>query len=237
VLLGASSAANNFQSATYFAFKKNSTQFNVVRPAGWDTNYYLSTILDHNGQILFHYASNMFKVLNTSDWSYTDFILAGIDIADTSGFPGNMYGAQGRYGKWILSDRGVLWNYETKQSLCLMTYPVVDASNYNNCAWGGKYVRLWGRYAYIVDRDANNFVRYDIENSTGVAVSLASKGYIATDFKVFKNLAMIQVVNSKNSDKKFIEFNFESGSVADRGIISLGGRKVDTFTSIGRGGL
>jgi hypothetical protein len=137
MLIGASSGSNNFQSATYFVFKKGSAEFKILRPVGWSTNYYLSSILDDKGRILFHYASNEFQVLNTVDWSYTTLIPQSAPMMSGSGFPGNMYGAQGRYGKWILSDRGVLWNYESKASLCLMTYPNSDTSNYDNCAWGG----------------------------------------------------------------------------------------------------
>ena len=237
-LMGASSSSNNFQSATYFVFQKGSTNFKILRPTGWTTNYYLSSILDDQGRMLFHYASLEFQVLNTTDYTYGTLIpqvlTQGMPMSG-SGFPGNMFGAQGRYGKWILSDRGVLWNYETKASLCLMTYPVTDVSNYSNCAWGGKYVRLWGKYAYAVDSNADNFVRYDISSGVGVAVSLVAKGYIATSFNVFKNLALVQVVNSQNSDKKFVEINFDTGVVVDRGVISLGGRSVDTFTAIGKG--
>ena len=115
-----------------------------------------------------------------------------------------------------------------------MTYPNIDTADYNKCAWGGKYVRLWGRYAYAIDKNADNFVRYDVSTGKGVAVSLASKGYIVKGFTVFRDLAMVEVVNSLNSDKMFVEVNYETGAVTDRGVISLGGRSVDTFIPIGK---
>jgi hypothetical protein len=102
-------------------------------------------------------------------------------------------------------------------------------------ALGAAVCAIVGKYAYVVDANGDNFVRYDIDSGNGVAVSLASKGYIATKFNVFKNLALVQVVNSQNSDKKFVEINFETGAVVDRGVISLGGRSVDTFSAIGKG--
>ena len=241
ILIGASAGANGFQSATYFVFQKGSAAFKIFRPtgSGWDTNYYLSSILDDQGRILFHYASIEFQVLNTNDWSHQALIpsdpsLGFPNSGGGAGWVGNMFGAQGRYGKWILSDRGVLWNYETKQSACLMTYPNIDTADYNKCAWGGKYVRLWGRYAYAIDKNADNFVRYDVSTGKGVAVSLASKGYIVKGFTVFRDLAMVEVVNSLNSDKMFVEVNYETGAVTDRGVISLGGRSVDTFIPIGK---
>ena len=90
--------------------------------------------------------------------------------------PGGMYGARGRYGKWILSDRGGLWNYATKDWICVMTYPVTDYSDSLKCVASGKYARLSGQFAYTVDGNMDKFVRYDVSKGTGVSVSLNSFG-------------------------------------------------------------
>jgi len=236
-LFGASNTS--VQSATYFAFQRGSTEFKIFKPADGSSNGYLSTILDDQGRILFHYASGGFQVLNTVDWSYQPLLPTfigefGMPVRDF-GFPMGMYGAQGRYGKWILSDRGTLWNYDTKAALCLVAYPDTELT-LSHCGSGTpKYVRLWGHFAYAVDNNMDNFVRFDINTGTGVSVSLNSKGYLAKSFQVFKNSAMVEIVNAANSDKKFVENNFETGAVTDRGVISLGNRTVDTFTSIGKG--
>jgi len=241
ILFGTTSGSNGFQSATFFAFQKGSSTFKIYRPVGtrygWDNNSYLSTILDDQGRILIHQGSLEFQVLNTNDWSHSALLPQTYDSSGTPtgglGWTPNMFGAQGRYGKWILSDRGVLWNYETKQAICLQTFPKI-VNGYDECAWTGKYLRLWGRYAYAIDKNTDNFVRYDISTGKGVAISLNSMGYIVKGFTVFRDLVMLEVVNSMNSDKKFVEINFETGAVTDRGVISLGGRSVDTFVPFGK---
>lgn len=243
-LLGAS-RFDAAQSATYFVYQRDSNSFRIFRPGsssfGWETNFYLSTGLDDQGRFLFHYASSEFQALNTSNLSYANAFSPPSNISappTTSNFPGNMYGLQGRYGKWLMSDRGVIWNYETKQSLCLMTYPNTSTSltNYSNCAWGGKYVRLWNKYAYAVDRDMRLFVRYDLDTGLGTSFNLDTAGYLAKSFKVFRNLAMVEVVNVSTSDRKYVELNFDDNKLIERGIITSGGRTADTFTSIGGGG-
>ena len=109
-------------------------------------------------------------------------------------------------------------------------------TNYSNCAWGGKYVRLWNKYAYAVDRDMRLFVRYDLDTGLGTSFNLDAAGYLAKSFKVFRNLAMVEVVNVSTSDRKYVELNFDDNKFIERGIITSGGRTVDTFTSIGGGG-
>ena len=244
MLIGTTAGSNGFQDATFFAFQKGSSAFKIYRPGAdrpndrlWGGNSYLSTILDDQGRILIHPGSLEFQVLNTNDWSYSPLLPQTYDSSGNPtgglGWTPNMFGALGRYGKWILSDRGVLWNYETKQAICLATLPKI-VNGYNECAWNPKYVRLWGRYAYAVDSNADNFVRYDMSTGKSVAISLTSMGYLVKGFTVFRDLVMLEVVNSLNSDKKFVEINFETGAVTDRGVISLGGRSVDTFVPFGK---
>lgn len=243
-LLGASTSSSS-SSALFFVYEKDSTAFRLFRPGssdsiggyGWNTNGYLNVGLDDQGRFLFHHASDYFRALNTSDLTFseafsglTNTAPGATPVVNTS-WPIGMFGFQGRYGKWIMSDRGALWNYETRTSLCLMNFPNTSPS-VDNC-WGGTYVRLWGKYAYAVDRDKNIFVRYDLDTGTGVGFNISNSGFLAKDFKVFKDLAMVEVVQSSTSDRKYVELNFDSNQLIERGVITSGGRTVDTFTPTG----
>jgi uncharacterized protein YjbI with pentapeptide repeats len=235
-LMGASTY-NSSGNALWFLYKKNSNSIKMFRPSGseWNTNGYLSSILDDQGRILFHYASSPFYVLNTDDLSFSPLIAQPVgnippDSVNFPGyFPSGMYGAKGRYDKWILSDRGVLWNYESNVALCVTSYPNTTIDLTTVVGSSPKYSRLSGQYAFTVDRNMSNFVRYDIKNATGVAINLDTNGFLGKSFIVYKNLAMVEVVNASNSDRKYIELNFDTGLITDRGVISSGSRTVDTF--------
>lgn len=242
-LLGTTSQSTA-KTATFLLYEKGSTAFRIFKPSGmeWNTNFYLSTILDHNGNYLFHYASSPFYKLDTGDLSFSKLLpdLTGSAPASPSTpvaapFPAGMYGAVGRVGKWIMSDRGVIWNYETKESKCLVLYKDGQYPDCNPVASGTSYTRIFGNYGYTVDADKALYVRHDFESGKTISVSMTEKGYLPKDFIVYKDTAIVEVINSANSDRKYVEIDFRTGVVSDRGVISQGDRKVDTFIKISDG--
>jgi hypothetical protein len=44
---------------------------------------------------------------------------------------------------------------------------------------------------------------------------------------------LVEVVNTANSDRKYVEINWATGAVIDRGVISSGGRKVVSVLPLG----
>lgn len=223
-LLAASSPAIA-SSATFLMFEKESTAFRIFRPGdteptAWNTNGYLSAILDHSGRFLFHYASSPFQVLQPQDLSFSPMT--------ASGFPMSMYGAVGRHGRWVMSDRGVLWNYETGQAVHLLGAATMTAP-FSSPA----YARLMGNHAYIVDKDMATFTRYDVDTGRRTAVNIIAAGYLPRAFRIYKDQAVVEVVNTTNSDRKYVAIDFATEQISDLGVIAQGIRKVDEFVPIG----
>lgn len=230
--------------ATFLLYEKGSTAFRIFKPGTeWNTNYYLSTILDDNGNYLFHYASGEFYKLNTTDLSFAPLLPqlpAGTPGDPTTtpiapAFPQGMYGAVGRFEKWLMSDRGVIWNYATKETKCLVLYKNGAYPDCRPISSSPAYTRLFSNYGYTVDSDKAIYVRHDFRTGKTVSVNMTELGYLPKDFIVYKDTAMVEVINSANSDRKYVEVDFNTGLVSDRGVISQGTRQVDTFIKIGDG--
>jgi hypothetical protein len=253
-LLGASSGAVA-STATFFIYEKGTTAFRILRPQEYDTNYYLSVLLDDKGSFLFHYASNQFHVLNMEDLTYVSHLdylgIVPIGTSPTNGDPAPVYeslcdgnlvnslddcnlsyeglaifGAVGRFDKWIVGDRATAWNYESFENtgsiLCMPDLMI-------NGACDPSYMSMVGSELYAVDKNKAKYARYDLETRIGTFVNLDDSGYLATDFEVFKDLAMVVVTDSSNSDKVYVEVNLLTGTVINRGVISEGSRKVLEF--------
>lgn len=249
--LMASSKAGAASTATFFVYEKGSTAFKIFRPGSdptaqagqWSTNGYLHVSLDDRARFLFHYASLPFYSLDPATQKFQLAFPAsdGSSCAPTvspvcpSKFPSNMFGARGRYQKHLLSDRGVLWNYETLDAWCLMG-GVVKVSQQGvpeACMPGGSYARLSGQYVYTVNRDKAVYVRFDVETGKSTVVNLDSLGFLAKNFTIFTDVALVEVVNSANSDRKYVEIDWATGKVTDRGIITAGTRKVVSPVPLG----
>tara|TARA_B110000879_G_C11145102_1_gene502045 strand:- start:225 stop:1868 length:1644 start_codon:yes stop_codon:yes gene_type:complete len=253
-LLGISSSAVA-STATFFIYEKGTTAFRILRPQEYDTNYYLSVLLDDKGSFLFHYASNQFHVLNMEDLTYVSHLdylgIVPIGTSPTNGDPAPVYeslcdgnlvnslddcnlsyeglaifGAVGRFDKWIVGDRATAWNYESFENtgsiLCMPDLMI-------NGACDPSYMSMVGSELYAVDKNKAKYARYDLETRIGTFVNLDDSGYLATDFEVFKDLAMVVVTDSSNSDKVYVEVNLLTGTVINRGVISEGSRKVLEF--------
>lgn len=256
-LLGTSSSAVA-STATFFIYEKGTTAFRILRPQEYDSNYQLAVILDDKGSFLFHYASNQFHVLNMEDLTYVSHLdylgivpigyqtvgdadpeplyepLCDENIFDPNSLENCSYsyvgratnGAVGRFDKWIVGDRATAWNYESFENtgsiLCMPDLMI-------NGACDPIYMSIVGSELYAVDKNKAKYARYDLETRIGTFVNLDDSGYLATDFEVFKDLAMVVVTDSSNSDKVYVEVNLLTGTVINRGVISEGSRKVLEF--------
>ena len=101
------------------------------------------------------------------------------------------------------------------------------------CMPGGSYARLSGQYVYTVNRDKAVYVRFDVETGKSTVVNLDSLGFLAKNFTIFTDVALVEVVNSANSDRKYVEIDWATGKVTDRGIITAGTRKVVSPVPLG----
>ena len=61
-------------------------------------------------------------------------------------------------------------------------------------------------------------------------MDITNLGIVAgDDFNVFKDLVMIDVTESSDGDRIWLEINFEDNTAYDRGVIEDGGLKVVKF--------
>ena len=246
----AASAARAASTATFFLFEKGSTRFRILRPQDWSTNFYLSTLLDDEGNFLFHYASNEFYILNTDNMEYSKFIDSlGIEtqgpaeapiypsLCDSMAAwcnytysPSDIYGAVGRYNQWIIGDRGAAWNYSTfEQTGFVLCLPGTNFTG--SCS--PAYTNLVDNYLYVVGENLSKFVKYNLNTNFSILIDLDEYGFLARDYEIYRDIALVEVINSANSDKVFLELNLNDGSVVERGVIKTGSRKVIQFLPLG----
>ncbi len=242
--------------ATFFIYERGSTAFRIFRPdSAIIGSSNLTTILDEQGRFLVHNQNSIFHVLNPVDLTYpplidymspsfSNYCLAwegevGYSQCLNETFPSNyMHGAAGRYGSWWLSERGMLWNYDTYVYWCLwgQALNILGEDIEREChADNGKIsreVKMAGQFAYTVNVNSSIFTRFDIANQTGTVVDLDPLGYLTQSYTIFKDLAFVEITNSANSDKMYVEINFDTGEVIDRGVITQGSRAVVSFTPI-----
>lgn len=247
--LFAASAYHAADTATYFLFEKNSTQFKILRPENLGTNFYQSVLLNKEGKFFFHYASSEFFVLNTDDMSYTPYI-ASLELEKTGDEfapiypplceefnpdchltyqPSSVFGAIGRYEEWIVGDRGIAWNYKTFEQtgsiLCMPDFKIDGACD-------PSYISLLGSNVYAIDKNLAKYAKYDLETRESIVINLDNFGFLAMDYQVFKDLVLVEVTNSINSDKLYVEINLNTGAVIERGIVKTGDRKVISFLPV-----
>jgi hypothetical protein len=248
--LFASSRSGTASTATFFVYEKGSTAFKIFRPGSdaaaqagqWGGNGYLHVSIDDQSRFIFHEASLPFYALNPVTLKFEPAFASSVGASCPTPtpcapkFPSGMYGARGRYKKNLLSDRGVLWNYETLQSWCLMGGAVNTTQSLPSspaCMSGGAYSRLSGQYVFTVNSDKSVYLRFDVESGKSTVVNLDSLGYLAKNFTIYSDIALVEVVNSANSDRKYVEIDWASGKVTDRGVIASGARKVVSPVPLG----
>ena len=229
-LLGTADPTQSEQ--TFYVYEKDSTAFRLFKPQG-DTFSIYKTLLDHLGNYVI-YTGDSYYTVDINELTLTPF--AEGRVVNYRSSDGNVIRSYtpiplGRYDTKIVGDSNfIVWDYETGDYWCILESNPYD----NSCTDYPSidYLRVMGKYVYIVYEQQDTFVRYDIETNTKSQVRLSDYGYIANDFQVFDEYAVAKVVNTADSDKIFVEINFDTQDVMYRGTISQGDRKADTFIAL-----
>ena len=83
---------------------------------------------------------------------------------------------------------------------------------------------------FTISNNGRLYTRYNLDDQTEVHVDITDLGIVAGDeFNVFRDLVMIDVTESSDGDRIWLEVNFEDGTAYDRGVIEDGGLKVIEF--------
>jgi hypothetical protein len=210
----------------WVVYTKGSTSFQIIR--------------DNTGGgygSVFQYDAGKF-VLN---YVYIFYTVDPVTLTQTPWTPSTqahaMYGANGRYQTYLMSDRCVLWDYSNGNWSNLNFYP----QYLNQDPWGPtaaagspSYSRLLSNgKAYCVTGQLNGFARYDVSTSTGTGFDLDTAGYLASSYKLFSNVAYATVTNTSNSNVEYIQMNFDTGVLTYLGTITSGTRQVVSLVKMG----
>lgn len=218
-------AANSF--AGFVIYQKNSTAFKFFRNS--DNSGYDSIFINNEGQFIRNHVFQMYVfdpiALTSTPWTPSKQAEA-------------MYGHMGRYKTWIMSDRCIAWNYSNGDFINTGLYPSYKdvggwsvGSGYNP-NYNPSYARIVDKFAYCVTGDLRGFSKVDLEANNGVGFDLDKEGFLAKNYDVFANSAFVTIINTANSDKVYIELDFTTGKVINRGVISQGNRKVVSLLPI-----
>jgi hypothetical protein len=205
-------------------YKKGDVSFGIFRP---NTNSYPGIFINPEGKFVWNDVHTM---------SVLDPVSLTVSPYEPSRQPSNMYGARGRYASWLMSDRCMLWNTANGDWINLYFYPKFA----NVDPWGPDaptirldYSRLSGKYAFCVDHTFSSFVRYDIEESTGVGVDLSSIGIVSSGYEIFEDFAFAKITKAASSNVEYVQIDFSTGEVKNLGVITSGSRTVVNLVPIG----
>ena len=228
----------------FFVYEKDSAAFKIFRPT--DMSPGSTVLLDDKNRLLFSaFTRSGFHTVDPVTLAVTEAFpgagecLPGLPIEEiptcAHGLPNQMEAIRGRHGKWLVSMHGVLWNYETFETWCLSGRAVslTRVRNQLECEVGASYVKMSDSRVFTVDSNKATYVWHDIDTKASTVVNLDLLGYLVKDFTIFEDVALVEVVNTANSDRKYVEINWATGAVIDRGVISSGGRKVVSVLPLG----
>lgn len=217
-------------------FTRGDTGFKVISTASGDEPLtsigYHAVFLNEQGKFTWNWINGNFKELDLANGTYFTSAMNRIDR------PEGMYGAVGRFGNKLMSDRCVVWNTDTNESMSLTNAPRHSGTQY----LGGEiqYSRLDGQYAYCINGQGNLHVRMDADSGNVTHFNLDQHGVLAlkdnrgrSKVTVFADQTMVEVANTANSDKMFVELDFTTGELHHRGVIEAGDRKVTDLIPIG----
>jgi hypothetical protein len=198
-------------------FQKGSKSFQNFRPY---SNGYASIFINSDGNFVWNntYQMNIFNPVTLSTTPYTP-----------SSQPSAMFGANGRYSSWIMSDRCMIWDTSNGNWVNLYLYPTyatVDPWGPDGVPETFSYSRIIGKYAYCVDGTFRGYARYNLDSGSGVGVNLDNLNLIASSYQIFSDVAYATTTNTSNSDVLYVKIDLVTGVVSNLGVISSGTRKV-----------
>ena len=140
------------------------------------------------------------------------------------------YDAFGRYENYIIHKLGA-WDPET----LINTGNISALPNRSPHAPGGQNIQFTDyvdEFIFIVNKDKNLYTRFNLKDHSYTRVNLDDYGYLADKYKITKDFAFIDVLNSANSNIEFVKLDFSDGSVEFLGTISKGERNVISIAPI-----
>ena len=128
----------------------------------------------------------------------------------------------------------VAWNSETFESTGVLscyphTKPGGTTRESSSCGTR-KFSAAFRNLIFTISNNGRLYTRYNLDDQTEVHVDITDLGIVAGDeFNVFQDLVMIDVTESSDGDRIWLEVNFEDNTAYDRGVIEDGGLRVIEF--------
>ena len=140
-----------------------------------------------------------------------------------------LYGGRflGRYGDWLIDQRNGAFNYKTLEvSGHIQCLPRLT----KQCAGWPDFFDWLDNRLYVVSNERSRFIRFEIGTRDYSLINLDDFGYLAdSDYYITPDDAFVNIANSANSNKEFVQINYDSGTVTNLGVISEGSRDVKRF--------
>ena len=169
-----------------------------------------------------------------------------IRLAASTSSGGCNVSINGRYKEWFLSgcydnvDYSWLkkidtaWNSETFESTGILScYPhtkPTGARRISASCGMKKYHAAFRNLIFTISNNGRLFTRYNLDDQSEVHIDITDLGIVAgDDFDVFQDLVMLDVTESSDGDRIWLEVNFEDNTAYERGVIEDGGLRVVKF--------
>ena len=81
-------------------------------------------------------------------------------------------------------------------------------------------------FMYAINNDKDKYIRYDMNLRTSTVIDLDDYGYLADWFEVTKDNVYVTVLNAQNSNREYVDVNFNEKTVTFLGTISEADRTV-----------
>ena len=130
-------------------------------------------------------------------------------------------------------------NYETNENTGILYYEDRPTGNYaqSNDIRGMVFNQRYANFIHIISRNSSgDFVflrRFNLENSSFIDFDMTQYDYEFNGYQVYKDLILFDVTDSSDGLRKYIEFNFETNEISDRGTIDDGNFTIISFVGVG----
>lgn len=230
-------------SLALLTFTKGSTAFDIFRPdpnesLGYQSMAYLAfgaeseKLLITRGRVRYLDLDNETVTdlnIEVSRPDYCNDVNSSESLPPECLFLGSLNAGQvflGRHQNWLIDTEAAM-NYKTAEySGQLGCLPQVTLA----CGNAGEFFDYLGNQIYVVDDSRVKFIRFNIETREYSLINLDDWGYLAdSDYYITPDNAYVNVANSANSNKEFIEISYDLETVTLLGVITEGSRAVKEF--------